>query len=384
MTMICYHHRFSSILLLTSSCCLIVIQLLFIQCNAFSTKSQFKLTPITRSPGKFTRFYHPIDDNKDDLNDSDRRVFLSSIVTNGGIVLSSSFCSILQNPSPALALEERNNIDERKATTADTTTKPPNFTQEEIASFLHPIPTYTIVDKTGVPYMVVGEDAKLSAYFFTTYEEANRILNIASKSVDKNISKEIQNENLKRKQQKLKPLTKDEIEDSIGINPWKEGQARISTVPLDFSVSLASRGKVAGSFFRIAPAEDDIKDALDIETTISDLAEGKVPLFYIDEFELSKDGSHDESRIPLYFQKSQLLKEYNRSKEGNDDKNEPVIKVTELFSVLSQMAGSNEFDEDLKKLVIVPPYGSERNVKLCEKKGEREKPYKIGERIVVL
>ena len=61
------------------------------------------------------------------------------------------------------------------------------LTTEEVAQLLHPVPTFTIVDKKGVPYMVVGEDAKVTGYFFTTYDEASRILELAKSSADKSI-----------------------------------------------------------------------------------------------------------------------------------------------------------------------------------------------------
>ena len=46
-----------------------------------------------------------------------------------------------------------------------------------IADLLHPIPTFTIVDKKGVPFMVVGEDAKVTGYFFTTFEILSEFFN---------------------------------------------------------------------------------------------------------------------------------------------------------------------------------------------------------------
>jgi len=304
-----------------------------------------------------------------------RRDFISSMIASSSFIMATN-----SNTKAALAAEAE--IESESATQTTTETKErkkPNFTQQEIASFLHPIPSFAIVDQAGVPYMVVGEDAKLSAYFFTTYEEARRILDVASESADRAIRNLREEEEAKRRQNNLPPLStlsREDLEDIIGVNPWKSfGGARISSLPLDFSVSLASRGKVAGSYFRIAPAEDDIREALEIETSIEELSEGKVPLFYIDDYEIS-----DGSQIPLYFQKSQLLKDY---KKFSGEK-PPVVQVTELFSILGQMAGTGEIDDDLKKLVLVPPKGSIDKAKLCEKKRGKASPYKIGERIVVL
>ena len=122
-----------------------------------------------------------------------------------------------------------------------------------------------------------------------------------SKSADKTLNDLKREDSEKRKAQGLKIMTKKEIEDIVGINPWKNGSgARISLLPLDFGISLANRGKIGGSYFKIAPSEEDIEDALDIEKSIKDLAEGKVPLFYIDGFEIIKkeDG---KSQIPCTF-----------------------------------------------------------------------------------
>jgi len=278
------------------------------------------------------------------------------------------------------------------STLTSASTKPPNFTQTEIASFLHPIPTFTIVDTKGVPFMVVGEDAKLTAYFFTSYDEANRILNSATTSTDK-VIQELKNEiNDKRKLNGQAAMTKSEVVEEVGVNPWKKsgdnGGARVSTVPLDFGVGLASRGKVAGSYFRIAPSEEDVQDSLSLDTSVSDLAEGKVPLFYIDDFEIvssSPSSSASDSKIPLYFQKSQLLDDYNKRSTKNKENDEiPQVKVTELFSLLGQMAGNGEIDDDIRKLELIAPRNSEAKAKECLKKGGKESAYKLGERIVVL
>ena len=302
-------------------------------------------------------------------------------------------------------------------TNSNTTTKP-RFTSAQIQKFLQPIPTFAIVDKTGTPYMVVGEDAKLSAYFFTSYTEANRILSAADKSASKALKEAFQEENDKRRASgtdeklKLKLLTKDEADDVIGINPWKLGSARISSVPMDFAAGLAFKGKVKGAYFRIAPAEQDVLDAIDIDK-VDDLAEGKVPLFYFEDFELGlKDGEElwsgvgngsgsgkssgssegTKKKIPLYFSKGQLLQEYKKMNPKVKKEDIPEIKVTELFSLLTTMVqatgigGGTGIDgqDDLEKLVLLPPPESEAKAKACLNSGGKEQPYKLGERIVVL
>jgi len=224
--------------------------------------------------------------------------------------------------------------------------------------------------------MVVGEDAKLSAYFFTSFTEADRILKLANQSVSASLTELKKEVNEKRKLKGEKPLTtRAEVEDEVGINPWSE--ARVSSVPLDFAVALASKGKLKGAYFRIAPSEEDVQDALEVDTSVDDLAEGKVPLFYLDDWEV--DGKN-----PLYFQKAQLIKEWKkRSFKGEVM---PIVKVTELFVLLASMVESTagEEDDDLEKLVFVAPGDSVAKAKACAKKGGSEIPFKLGERIVVL
>jgi hypothetical protein len=142
--------------------------------------------------------------------------------------------------------------------------------QPKLASLLKRIPTFAIVDARGVPYFVVGEDAKSTSYFFLSYGEAKRILDAAVLSAEKAIR-----ETKKELKAKKVVLAKDD-EDELGMNPWKN--ARITSVPLDLAVSLASKGKLAGAYFRLAPLESDIEDALAADGS-DDLPEGKVPLF---------------------------------------------------------------------------------------------------------
>lgn len=286
-------------------------------------------------------------------------------------------------------------------TDTNTKTKPRlRFTSAQIQEFLHPIPTFAIVDKTGTPYMVVGEDAKLTAYFFTSYTEANRILSLANISASKALKEATSEENAKRKASGSgeKPLTKEEADDVIGINPWSEGSARISSVPMDFAAGLAFKGKVKGAYFRLAPADKDVQDAIDIDK-VNDLAEGKVPLFYFEDFEVAlKDGEElwsssgsgnagsegTKKKIPLYFSKGQLLQDYKKMNPMVYKADIPEIKVTELFSLLTTMVQATDAEDDLEKLVLLPPSDSEAKAKACLKNSGKEQPYKLGERIVVL
>ena len=254
--------------------------------------------------------------------------------------------SILQS-SPSLATEETEGM----------------MSTSAVAALLNAVPTFTIVDKKGVPFMVVGEDAKVTGYFFTEYGEAKRILKAAKTSADKAIA-----------QAKKEGQSAEEI----GTNPWT--MARISTVPLDSAVALATRSLSSfggRNYFRVAPSEKDIEDALAL-TGQEDLAEGKVPLFYYADFTIYVDG---EERSPLYFRKSELEEQFRKTNKGVAP---PPVLVTELFAVLGEMVKPGGKDAGVQKLVFVPLNESERRRKDCLQAGGKEAPFLVGQRIIVL
>jgi hypothetical protein len=275
-------------------------------------------------------------------------------VMQGFIVVSSGVLS-----GNANAVEEENN------TTSQQQTPQGLLTPYDVADLLNPIPTFTIVDDDGVPFMVVGEDAKVTGYFFTSYPEASRILQLAKTSADRAIAK-----------------AKADGEDpkEIGTNPWKG--ARISTIPLDSAVTLVSKSQRAvgkGIYFKVAPAEGDVEDALAV-TGEEDLSEGKVPLFYYEDFTvLNEEGS---AKTPLYFRKKELEKEWRRSNPRTTEP--PKLMVTELFAVLAELVKPEGSDDDLRNLIIVAPTESEKKRQECLKKGGKAPAFVIGKRIIVL
>lgn len=233
----------------------------------------------------------------------------------------------------------------------------------DVATLLHSVPTFAIVDKKGVPFMVVGEDAKVTGYFFTEFGEADRILKAARQSADRAIAQ--------AKREGKSP-------EEIGTNPWN--MARISTVPLDSAVTLVTRSLASfggGNYFRVAPSEKDVEDALTL-TGQDDLAEGKVPMFYYAEFTMNIDG---DERSPLFFRKSELEAQFRKTNRGVDP---PPVMVTELFAVLREMVKPGGVDTDLQKLTFVPPNESARKRTECEKAGGKEAPFVVGQRIIVL
>lgn len=239
------------------------------------------------------------------------------------------------------------------------------LSRDRVAELLRVVPTFTLVDRQGVPFMVVGEDAKVTGYFFTTFDEAARILKVASDSAEQAIRE------AKRDQ---KP------EANTMSNPWK--QARVSTLPLDTAVSLSLKSGTGSirNYFQVAPAASDVEDAL-LVTGKEDLAEGKVPLFYYEDFTMNDNNNNNESTIsPVFFQKSQLEAAFQKAHPG-----EPLpaeTKVTELFGVLTAMVQSK--DEDLKGVVFVAPTDSVQRAKECRKRGGKTPPFVLGQRNIVL
>ena len=286
-----------------------------------------------------------------------------------GVIGSGFFASLL---FPKIVLGTTTTVESNSTTTGTT------LSATDIANLLHAVPTFTIVDTDGIPYMVVGEDARVTGYFFTSYTEAQRILNLAKTSVDQSIRDEVARLKL------LKVTTKDssipELDSDLLKNPWIS--ARISTIPLDVAITLSLKGLNGNvrNYFQVAAAETDIDDALKI-TDKKDLAEGKVPLFYYADFTV-------DTKIPLYFQKDQLIMAYR--KQHPKPKPLPAIQVTELFAVLTTMvqaqqkSSNNNDQNDLQNLIFVPPINSEQWVQQCTRNNGGKAPYVLGKRNIVL
>ena len=126
-----------------------------------------------------------------------------------------------------------------------------------------------------------------------------------------------------------------------------------------------------------AQSGNSFEDALAL-TGQGDIAEGKVPLFYYEDFTIDVGGN---ARSPLYFRRSELEEQFRKSNRGVDP---PKVLVSELFAVLAEMVRPGGNDRDLQTLIFVPPKESERKRKECEAIGGKEAPFIIGQRIIVL
>ena len=248
------------------------------------------------------------------------------------------------------------------ATTEQDLNKPSLVSRDRVAELLSAVPTFTIVDKQGAPFLVVGEDAKPTGYFFVDYNEASRIRKLATDSASAAIN----------------AAKKDGSYTTDMTNPWQA--ARISTVPLDTAVALSLRsgkGSAIRNYFQVAASVADIEDALQV-TGKDDLPEGKVPMFYYEDFTLSDSSSS----TPLYFSKLQLESAYKKQNPGQPlpDK----VAVTELFAVLTAMVEPGGTDKDLQNLVFVAPIDSAKYVQQCQRTGGKEAPFLLGQSNIVL
>mmetsp|Transcript_12408 Transcript_12408/g.35508 ORF Transcript_12408/g.35508 Transcript_12408/m.35508 type:complete len:415 (-) Transcript_12408:30-1274(-) len=330
-------------------------------------------------------------------DDDDATESSSTLCSNRRLFLSGATAAVAAIGSAPLVAWSADD----KTPSADNSSTSGMVSPSATARRLSVVPTFTIVDKRGVPFMVFGEDAKLTAYFFTSYDEARRILDVAIASSDKSLADLQKETRQERKDQGLKPMTKAEEDEELGINPWRE--ARISTVPLDFAVTLATKsGRQRGGsvYFRVSPPQETADDALAIDSKSgkTELAEGKVPLFYFEDFKIPRsdflasttngkalaDGTDLPDEVsPVYFSKAALLDAYQKSNKGSSNPSDvPEIKVSELMSVVTAMVDPEVKDDDLKSLAFVPPAGSDKRAKECEKKGGKEQPFIVGERIV--
>ena len=171
-------------------------------------------------------------------------------------------------------------------------------------------------------------------------------------------------------------------DDEPFVNAWKE--PTISSVPSDFAEELAKRGKFGGAYFFVAPADEDVQEGLALNPEVRELGEGKVPLFYIEDFtveEKSLPSSIPIKQSPLFFRKKELLQAW---RNFHPKEQEPAIKVTELFAVLRSMLSSTDRNEDLESIIFIPPVESIQKAKECSATRGKSEAFILGKRILVL
>lgn len=263
--------------------------------------------------------------NTGDLPDR-RSVLLSTLTTS----LLSSFI----RPFPAMA----------------DPTSAPAITSKELLARLRGVPCFAIVDKDGVPYMIVDKNARgATGYFFLTFRGALSVLGDAV---------------AKAREEGYEQL-------------WAD--AKITTVPLDIALRLSlkkleRKGQNDISMDTIVdllPGMDERNDALKLDSSGMFNEQGRVPLFYVSEGMEAEDGS-----LPVYFSKETLTADWDRLYAGK--KPIPQVKVIDLLDLFQKtMRGSSNLN-----VAFVP---TEETMKVAVELQSRKltAPYKTDRMVMV-
>lgn len=231
------------------------------------------------------------------------------------------------------------------------------------------VPVFAIVDqKTGVPFMILRNTGLATAYFFTSYEGAQLVLDDA------------------RRDAKEKDLQTREF--------W-EG-AKISATSMEFALKLskgrprakAQNGVKYETVYDIIPSLKALEDAGRLDKSGIYSEQGRVPLFYMREFEIMPEVDGGEKRIPVFFDREQLVMEW---KKRYPDVEVPPIRVVDLIDTFTTMIekgstitrGASTDERIINKLVPIASSESKMKAIVCEKARGDVPAYKTGEMIAV-
>mmetsp|Transcript_14175 Transcript_14175/g.21280 ORF Transcript_14175/g.21280 Transcript_14175/m.21280 type:complete len:310 (-) Transcript_14175:186-1115(-) len=226
-------------------------------------------------------------------------------------------------------------------------------------------PAFAIVNgETGVPFMILRNTGLATAYFFTNYDAAQIVLEDAQKDAKE--------------------------KDLDTVKFWDD--AKISAVSLEFALKL-SKGRPRASaqnnakyetVYDIIPSIKALDDAGRIEKSGIFNEQGRVPIFYMSEFEVAPEVEGGEKRIPVFFEKSQLISEWEKKYPGSTV---PAVKVVDLVDTFSGMVGTGTSggtdDRVVKNLYVVASPDSKKKAIECEKARGDIPAYKTGEMIAV-
>jgi len=251
--------------------------------------------------------------NNDNVSSSGRRVAVSTIF------YTTSILPLISITSPSIA----------GAKDSASVVAP-----KELARRLRRIPTFSIVDPTGKPYMILeGSRPPPIGYFFLNYEAAKFVLEDAIRvAVEGNYD-----------------------------NTW--AGAKITAVPLDFAMQLSVKkrtrkgqdGITLESINDLIPSAADLDDASRLDKSGRYTQKGRVPMFYFDGLTLPPDEEamgNADPRVPVFFSKIDLLNEWNKQYPGQEPpKTTKVLDLIETFQSLIRPGGT---DKTLKNIVFVP------------------------------
>jgi len=205
---------------------------------------------------------------------------------------------------------------------------------KELARRLRRVPTFSIVDDTGKPFMILeGSRPPPIGYFFLNYEAAKFVLEDAIRvAVEANYE-----------------------------NVW--ANAKITTVPLDFAMQLSIKKRMRKgqdglnleSINDLIPSAADLDDASRIDKSGRYTQKGRVPMFYYEGLTLPPDEAtmgNTEPRVPVYFSKVDLVSQWNKQNPGTDPPKLQVLDLIETFQMLIRPGGSDSMG--LKNIVFMP------------------------------
>jgi hypothetical protein len=235
------------------------------------------------------------------------------------LLLGAALPVLLSTPSPAVAEDS---------------------TLQSLLDSLRSVPTFCIVDPQGATFMINKQgDPFAKGYAFLTFSGALAVLGDAQRAA----------------------------EEGGYADLWKD--ATITVIPADVAVRLAlqpskrtsQKDVTARTLLDIIPGVDEREAALRIDRKLAD--QGKVPVFYLEDLK-SADGS-----IPFYFNKNELLVEWNTQKgEGTTPPKPKALDLMVVFQYILR-GRSEELPILHNKIVFVPSQEAVETSKELKKRG---------------
>jgi len=202
---------------------------------------------------------------------------------------------------------------------------------KDLLAKMRPIPTFAIVDAVGVPYLIAEKQGGgATGYFFTTFSSAMKVLNDAKK----------------------------DSQEKGYEDTWKD--ATITTVPLDVAIRLvfkkvkrkAQNDVELETIGDIIPSADDLNSADKIDPSGRYKQQGSVPLFYAAGLDIPLSGQEEIQR-PLYFHRSDLLRDWAARNPGMPPPTIQVIDLVNAFRVVLK-TGTETGADALRNAVFIP------------------------------
>jgi len=241
---------------------------------------------------------------------------------------------------------------------------------DKMSSKFRRVPAFALVDgSTGKPFMILKNSGTATAYFFTTYEGAQIVLDGAKRD--------------------------SEDQDLASKEMW--GDAKITAVSLEFALKLgkgrpkamAQNGAKYDTVYDIISDPSDLDDASKLDKSGLYTEQGRVPLFYMKGFETGPEKEGGQARIPVFFNKNDLLAQY---KKKFPDESIPPIQVFDLVDAFDTMLnpefakGGRGSSSDLPMAMNLLPIASlktrKKAVEIEKTRGDAS-AYKLGEMIAV-